>query len=155
MKKEMSEHAAAAKAIRAIIKKQGLKGKVSCSTYSMGSSVHANVINPTKEQYEAIEKEANLYQYGNFDGMQDLYENTNLRDDLPQVKYVIIQKEYTDEVEQKAWEVVLAKLSGMKDAPRKFSDSWRFFHPVNNQSAYSLVIEAINGEYGPFTIEGV
>ena len=147
-----SEHARAAAAIRKLIKTHGLKATVRGSSYSMGSSVHATVINPSKEQYQAIAKEAGQYQYGHFDGMIDMYENTNCRDDIPQVKHVIIQTEYTPELRQRAWDIVRSGLSGMKDAPADENDSWRFNHPDTGQSGVQLINEVINGGFGEFRI---
>jgi len=152
MKKEMSEHARAAKAIRAILKKHGAKGKVGSSTYAGGTSVYVDLINPTPEQYETINTEANKFQYGHFDGMTDMYNYTNSCEDIPQVRFVLVQVEYTEDVQQRAWDVVRAKFYQMDDAPASVNDSYRWFHPDNGQSSQQLIRSAMAGNFGEFTI---
>jgi len=152
MKKEISEHAAAAKAIRAIVKKHGAQGKVKSATYSMGSSVYVYLTNPTTEQYIAVGDEVKAYQYGHFDGMVDMYESTNCREDIPQVKYVLVEVEYTEDVLQRAWDVVLDKFGGMDDAPANVNDSYRWVHPESRQRSQELIRQAMAGVFGEFTI---
>lgn len=81
-------HAAAAQAIRQDLKKAfpGVKFKVRSSSFSMGNSVDVDWIDgPTRDEVNRI---IGRYQYGHFDGMQDLYEYSNRRNDLPQAKFV-------------------------------------------------------------------
>lgn len=93
----MTTHAETAKAIKKELKKNfpNTKFKVTSESYSMGSSVNISWIDgETKEEIYAIIKK---YQYGHFDGMQDLYEYSNSREDIPQVKYVMAQRELSEE----------------------------------------------------------
>lgn len=86
--REKSEHAAAAQAIRQDLKKAfpGVKFRVRSSSFSMGNSVDVDWTDgPTRSEVNRI---IGRYQYGHFDGMQDLYEYSNRRNDLPQAKYV-------------------------------------------------------------------
>lgn len=81
-------HAAAAQAIRQDLKKAfpGVKFRVRSSSFSMGNSVDVDWTDgPTRDEVNRI---IGRYQYGHFDGMQDLYESSNRRNDLPQAKYV-------------------------------------------------------------------
>lgn len=50
---------------------------------------------------EEVEKIVRKYEYGQFDGMQDLYEYTNVRKDIPQVKYIMVYRQMSKETEQK------------------------------------------------------
>lgn len=96
--REKSEHAAAAQAIRQDLKKAfpGVKFKVRSSSFSMGNSVDVDWIDgPTRDEVNRI---IGRYQYGHFDGMQDLYEYTNRRDDIPQAKYVSGNRSMSDRV---------------------------------------------------------
>jgi hypothetical protein len=45
-----------------------------------------------------VEPLINEYQYGHFDGMIDCYEYSNNRNDIPQVKFVFANREYSDEI---------------------------------------------------------
>lgn len=87
-KGKSSSHAAAAAAIKAELKTKfpGIKFSVTSDSFSMGDSVHVNWTDgPTDTEVDDIIKK---YQYGHFNGMEDIYESTNRRKDIPQSKYV-------------------------------------------------------------------
>lgn len=84
----ISQHAAAAKAIKQELNHEfpGIKFSVKSSSFSMGDDVSIRWIDgPTEKE---VEKITDKYQYGYFNGMEDIYENTNQIENLPQVKYV-------------------------------------------------------------------
>jgi hypothetical protein len=92
-----TEHAAAAQAIRQDLKRAwpSVKFQVTSQGYSMGNSVSIRWTDgPTSAEVGAI---TGRYQAGHFDGMQDLYEYSNRRDDLPQAKYVSTSRSMSDE----------------------------------------------------------
>jgi hypothetical protein len=87
-KGKSSSHAGAAAAIKKELQTSfpGIKFSVTSDSYSMGDSVHIGWEDgPTTKEVEAI---SGKYQYGSFNSMEDLYEHTNSRDDIPQTKYV-------------------------------------------------------------------
>lgn len=95
----ISKHAAAAKAIRADLKKAFPKTKfsVTSESYSMGNSVWVRWVDgPTRE---SVHKIACKYQEGHFDGMDDSYVLSNLNPSLPQVKFVQLQRRSLNHVE--------------------------------------------------------
>ena len=95
--KSISSHAAAAKAIRNELKAAfpTVKFSVTSESFSMGNSVHISWVDGyTVDQVEAI---VGKYQYGSFNGMEDLYEMTNIREDIPQTKYVQTRREFSEE----------------------------------------------------------
>ena len=115
-KGHVSAHAACAAAIRKELKEAfpGVKFQVTSDTYSGGNSVHAYWYDgPTDRMVDAIIKK---YQYGHFDGMIDMYENSNDRDDIPQVKFVIGQRTMSDETNAALrTEKIFEMLGGEKD----------------------------------------
>ena len=91
-------HAAAAQAIRQDLKKAfpGVKFKVRSNSFSMGNSVDVDWTDgPTRDEVNRI---IGRYQYGHFDGMQDLYEYSNRRRDIPQAKYVSGSRSMSEQV---------------------------------------------------------
>lgn len=109
--KKKSSHAAAAAAIKAELTSiyPNIKFSVTSESFSMGNSVHVGYTDgPTSNQIDDIIKK---YQYGHFNGMEDLYENTNSRDDIPQAKYVSAQRDMSEET----------KALLMQDAERLFN----------------------------------
>lgn len=96
MKKQISSQAAAAKAIRTELKAvfPTVKFSVTSESFSMGDAVHISWVDgPTTKQVEAITEK---YQYGSFNSMEDLYENTNDRSDIPQTKYVQTSRKFSE-----------------------------------------------------------
>jgi hypothetical protein len=96
--KQLSPHAACAAHIRKALAAAfpGTVFKVTSQSFSGGNSVHIGWTDgPKSKDVEAI---TNQYQYGSFDGMQDLYSADNSRDDIPQVKYVSASRSLSDAV---------------------------------------------------------
>ena len=148
MKKQMSEHARAAKAIRAICKEMGLKARVKSSSYSMGSSVRVVLENPKQGQQEELEGNISKYQYGHFDGMVDMYELSNYRDDIPQVKFVQVSARYSNEIKQAAWDHVRNIYAEAEEAPELYEDAGRW-RASNGLDGYSFTMRVIRrGELG-------
>ena len=95
--KTLSSHAATAAAIRKELKAEfpGIKFSVKSESYAGGNSVSIKWEDGvTTKEVDAV---VNKYQYGSFNGMEDIYENTNNRDDIPQVKYVMTERTISDE----------------------------------------------------------
>jgi len=83
-----SSHAAAAAAIRTELKANfpDIKFSVTSDSFAGGNSVSVSWTDgPTTSQ---VQKFTRKYQYGSFNGMEDIYEYTNSREDIPQTKYV-------------------------------------------------------------------
>lgn len=45
---------------------------------------------------ESVNKLVNCFELGHFNGMNDCYEYSNRRDDIPQCRYVFVTREYSD-----------------------------------------------------------
>lgn len=126
--KTLTTAAQAAKLIR-----QELKAKfpnvaftVRSQNFAGGNSVDISYANAMpRAEVEAV---VSKYEYGHFDAMTDCYEFSNRREDIPQVKYVMVQREITPEVREAVKAEVAAKF-GIKDASdeqewRKVFGSW-------------------------------
>jgi len=92
------EHVLAAKAIRVVLKKAFPKTKfsVTSSSFSMGNSVDISWQDgPAQKDVDALVEK---YQYGHFNGMEDIYEYSNSRQDIPQAKYVSVNRRMSEYV---------------------------------------------------------
>lgn len=99
-KGKQSSHAAAASAIKAELKTlfPNIKFNVRSESFSMGNSVHVSFIDgPTTSEVNDVIKK---YQYGHFNGMDETYDYSNSRDDIPQAKYVSAQREMSAELKE-------------------------------------------------------
>jgi hypothetical protein len=88
-----STHAQASGVIKKLLKKAfpRTKFRVRSDSFAGGNSVDIDWVDgPTRARVEELVKK---YQYGRFDGMQDLYESNNVDRSLPQVKYVQAQRD--------------------------------------------------------------
>jgi hypothetical protein len=119
----LSTHAAAAKMVRQELKKHGIAGRVTCSSYSGGTSLNVYVENLEPWVRKEMELYVGQFEYGHFDGMTDCYEYSNNRDDLPQVKFAFVECSYSDELRQKAYDYLLANWGGYEDHPEKVEDA--------------------------------
>jgi len=99
----MSEQAQAAKMIRAHLKAQGIKARVTSDSASMTSSVNVYLNDELQATVDKVKTYADQFQYGHFDGMQDLYEYSNTRDDLPQAKFVFVNNDLSEEMRAEIW----------------------------------------------------
>ena len=93
-----SSHAAASAAIKEELKKAfpTTKFSVTSEIFAGGNSVDISWTNgPTTDR---VKEYSNKYQYGHFNGMEDIYEYTNSREDIPQVKYVSESRILSDEI---------------------------------------------------------
>jgi len=88
MARTQTEHANAAKEIRKLLKRHfpNTRFSVTSKGYSMGDNVRVSWTDgPTDADVTAL---ISRYEYGSFDGMTDMYNITNRRDDIPQTKYL-------------------------------------------------------------------
>lgn len=93
--KVKSTAALAAQAIRTELKANfpSIKFSVRSENYSGGNSIDVNYEDPELER-STVEKLLSKYEYGSFNGMEDYYEITNSRDDIPQVKYLFVNNNW-------------------------------------------------------------
>ena len=88
-----NEAALCAKMIKNILKNTfpDIVFSVKSQCYSGGDSVRVTYTNgvPTKE----VEKWIRQFEYGTFDGMTDMYTADNNRGDIPQTKYLFVNRE--------------------------------------------------------------
>lgn len=111
----LTPHAAAAKSIRKELAYffPSVKFSVRSETFAGGNSVRVSWQNGPK--VESVCAIIGKYQYGEFDGMNDIYEVDNQRDDIPQVKYVQTSREITEEIFELAFQKVQPTLIGWEN----------------------------------------
>lgn len=100
-KRTLTGAALCAAAIREELKKEfpNYKFSVTSDKFSGGDSVHISWKDgPTTKQVDSI---VNKYQYGHFNGMDDIYEYSNNIEGLPQTKYVSTSREINPELKNR------------------------------------------------------
>ena len=113
-KRQLTASAQVAKLIKAELKKNGISCTAKSDNFSMGSSVRVEVLNQPPWTMAAIEAATSKYQYGRFNGMEDIYEHTNSRDDIPQTKYLFIKNHFDDVVRNDAWIELCGKMADLE-----------------------------------------
>ena len=126
MSKELSNHAHAAKLIRTELKKHGIKGRVRARSYAGGSSVDVYLTDELPATAKKVDEFASQFQYGHFDGMQDMYVISNRNTDLPQVQFVMVQNEFSDEMRQAAWDYARATYADAAEGPEDVREAHNF-----------------------------
>lgn len=135
--RHQSEVAKCAKEIRTILKNKfpECKFRVVSHNYSMGDSVTVHYDNflPTAE----IEKWISGFQYGHFDGMTDMYENSNRVEGRPQTKYLFVERHIDAEKKQAIKEEIAAKF-GIKEVENE--QAWYdIFHSWSDQIVWKEI----------------
>lgn len=131
--KTLSTAANTAKAIREELKANfaGVKFSVTSENFAGGNSVNISWSDgPTTEQVSNI---SNKYQYGHFNGMDDIYEYTNDRKDIPQAKYVSESRSMSDEVSAillPIAEQIYNDKSERNDYPYNCRDAQQFLYKI-------------------------
>ena len=122
--KTKSRHALAAAALRAEIKAAFPAVKFTCksSRYSGGSSLRVEMDDQPRATFKAIERIANKYQYGHFDGMTDCYEFSNKNENLPQVKFVFTHNNMSAAMKQRIYSQIRLEWEGGRDLPESYED---------------------------------
>lgn len=90
--RELSQQAQAAKLIRKELKAAfpGIKFSVTSQGFSMGNCVDISWTDgPTEDE---VHKISDKYEKGQYNGMDDIYEYSNRRDDIPQTKYILVNR---------------------------------------------------------------
>ena len=96
--KNTSTHALTAKAIKQELKKlfPSTKFSVKSDSFAGGNSVDVSWDNgPRRKQVDEI---ISKYQYGHFNGMEDIYEISNRNENIPQVRFVHSSRNINEEI---------------------------------------------------------
>jgi len=148
--KAISSHAAVAKACKAFCKSKGIPCKATSSSFSMGDSVRVKVENQPPHIMTMLNDELKQYQYGHFNGMEDIYEYSNSRDDVPQTKYLSIDNSYSEEMHQKAWSFLRATFSEAEKYPENYKEvpsNAEVWGRWASQSIYQLLNGSLGGDF--------
>ncbi len=143
-----SQAAQAAAQIRQHIKKNypGLKFTCTSENYAGGSSVNVRFEDQPKDVYEAIKEVAKKHQYGHFDGMHDIYEYSNSRDDLPQAKFVFVENKMSAAKKQEVYTHLRNYYAGGDKLPENYGDACNSH--FQGQWMSQLVWQHFNQEQG-------
>lgn len=133
--RKLGMHALCAKEIRKElkIKYPDTKFSVTSNSYSGGDSVRVKWLNgPTTKMIAEITKK---YEYGKFNGMDDAYDYSNVRYDIPQTKYLFLDREYFEELINENFLNMKINFNGCEhlsnanDYDYEFSKKWNFNTP--------------------------
>ena len=102
----------AAAAIREDLKKQfpEIKFRVTSQSYSGGSSIRVEYEDGPRK--EIVEGTLRKYEYGAFNSMIDLYEYSNVKEDVPQVKFLMVERQMSESTRKKLTEKITGTYEG-------------------------------------------
>lgn len=125
---KLSTSAECSKAIREELKKRFPRAKF--KVHSEGR-VAVNIYYVDGPAYDEVKKVIGKYEMGHFDGMTDIYEYDNKRDDIPQVNYVFLSREISLEHGQEVLD--------------EFNKYWDRENKPNIYNSYFFNVPVING----------
>lgn len=114
-KRQLTPAAQAAKAVRKELKGAfpKIKFSVTSENFANGDAVRISWTDgPTTEKVQEI---TNKYQYGSFNSMEDIYENTNYIEGMPQVKFVSTSRDMSALAKKYITELVKDQLEGLDE----------------------------------------
>jgi hypothetical protein len=136
--KKLSKAAQVSKLLKAKAKSLGLEVRASSKNFSGGNSVDIKVLKGSDKSFNELKEYSSQFKEGKFDGMNDIYEYTNSRDDIPQTKYLFIDDdraaqiiEYFDEniwKTEKKWmwfDNQLAWYEWLKEIKKEYQSNWQ------------------------------
>lgn len=102
MKRNLTSAAICAKEIRQFLKENFPKAKfnVRSENFAGGDSVHIDFTD-SPYLYEEVREAVKKFQYGHFNGMTDSYEYDNAIEGITQVKFILVKRDFSDEVKQR------------------------------------------------------
>lgn len=148
-----TQSALAAALIRKELKAAGIKASVTSKNYSGGDSVDVTMVDQTPDARKLAETICNKYQYGHFDGMNDIYEYSNTRKDIPQTKYLFVRNEMSEDMKQRVYDHLRAGWGGGEALPALYNDGCNV--RFQGDWASSLVWRLFNGSTEGFWEESV
>lgn len=107
MTKQVSTHALAARAIRKELKANKIDASVTSQVFSGGASIEILMYDYPPDTVALVEQIVKKYQRGHFSHMSDMYENTNVRVDIPQVTYTNVTNKFSSDMWQRAYRYML------------------------------------------------
>lgn len=140
-----SQQAQVATLCRKYLKTKDIPAKVTSKSFAGGNDVNIDVYNQSPGIIENLENEFAQYRQGDFNGMEDIYEYSNPHDDIPQVKYLFINNNFSDDFYQKAWTFLQNWAAGADQYPENYKDlpnNARVF----GQWASQIVSRLLNGK---------
>ena len=136
--KKLTPAAQVAKLLKTKAKSLGLEVKASSKNFSGGDSVSIKVLKGSDKSFNELKEYSSQFEQGHFNGMSDIYEYSNSRDDIPQTKYLFIDDdravqilEYYDENifrTEKKWmwfDNELRSYEWIKQIKDEFKDDWQ------------------------------
>jgi hypothetical protein len=118
----------AAKAAREIRKElkanfPNVKFSVKSKNYSSGNSIDVTYTDAiTRDKVAAI---VDKYQYGSFNGMEAIYENTNVNEDIPQVRHTFVNREMSEATGEHILNYIRNNYNGCENADYfSYIDAW-------------------------------
>lgn len=98
----------------------GLKFSCTSENYSGGDSIRVKLTDQSATTRNAIKAMTAKYQYGHFDGMTDCYNYDNVKNDLPQVKFLFVDNEMSEEKKEEVYQNIKNIFQGGKDLPPNY-----------------------------------
>jgi len=147
MARQLSRYARAGQMIRSFMREQGIVGSVRGQSYAGGSSINIHVEDMQPAALQALERFARQFEYGSFNGMEDIYEYNNVNDDLPQVSYVFVNNNISNGLRQAIWDFARGYYKGLENAPADAIEAGNYYCPNFDRYGQQVVYRLFAGGY--------
>ena len=97
--KQLSEQAQVAKLLKKKAKELGINvTRCRSSSFAGGDSVSIRFDSGSDDAVKQLQDYSSQFKQGHFNGMEDIYEYSNSRDDVPQTKYLFLDDDRADKI---------------------------------------------------------
>ena len=132
-----------AELIRKELKRRGLKKTTVRSSHN---KVVICVENLCPKDAKDLKKFVGQFELGHFCGYEDTYVNSNKNPDLPQVKYVNFSNSFSDELRQKAYNVMLERSpKNYAFMPTDVTQVFHYHRDLDNRSVTETLNRVLEG----------
>ena len=137
----LGQHALCAKEIRKILKKAFpmVKFSVRSTSYSMGDNVTVDWKDGVSST--AVKELISHFEYGSFDGMTDCYNYDNNIESIPQTKFLMINRNFSDEIMEEAFVIIKDVWDCFRDCKDINSRSNSGFNTTPAQYIYRKLVD--------------
>lgn len=145
---QLTQAAQVTLAVRQWLKAESIPGRVTSKNYSMGDSVTVRLVDQVPAVYQKVKEYCAQYEYGSFDGMQDLYEYDNVNRAIPQTKYLFVNNDLGEELQQKIWDFARDYYEVLAALPADVTKVYNIYVPQLGRYAGNVPRELFGGGSG-------
>ncbi len=133
---QLTQAAQVALAVRQWLKAEGIPGRVTSKNYSMGDSVTVRLVDQVPAVYQKVKEYCAQYEYNNVNRA------------IPQTKYLFVNNDLGEELQQKIWDFARDRYEVLAALPADVTKVYNIYVPQLGRYASNVPRELFGGGSG-------